>query len=183
MLSYRIVRRPGRLCCVPAGRPDQTEETCAALPLCLRVYCKHRITSRIPQGQATSKQTGESAESGLTGWKTVEAGASLWSGFLSEGQHRTTSEGLWFGELSVDQTSLICSRRPPPLVLLPELPATWTHFITAIRELASRFEFFNMELGWTRVYTDSLHNCFQHAQLFQNKCIDLSLAWVLLDQI
>lgn len=140
MLSWHIWKHPNPSCCVPAKRPDQTEETCTALPLCLRVYCKHRIMSQIPEGQATNKQTGES---GLTGWKTVEAGCRrflvVW--LLSERQHRTTSEGLWFGELTVDQTSLICSRRPPVFVFLwlPEVPATvrWTHFITAVRDLSA----------------------------------------------
>lgn len=45
---------------------SQTVETRALFSLCRRVYCKHRIRSRIPKGQATNKQTSKSTETRLT---------------------------------------------------------------------------------------------------------------------
>lgn len=45
---------------------NQTEETSTLFPLCRRVYCKRRIRSQIPKGQATNKQTSKSTETHLT---------------------------------------------------------------------------------------------------------------------
>lgn len=103
----------------------QTDEIWTLLCHCSKVYCKRRITSRIPKGQATNKQTSKSEETLLTEWISH---CGSWLQELCCGLAficKTTQDNIW-GHLVCDAHS--GSNRPYLQALVTSVCVTFPQF-------------------------------------------------------